>query len=229
MGDRRDEGPEGSAVYLEILRRLQQGEISADDRLVDTAIAAEQGVSRMPVREALLRLVHEGYLVGSTRGFVLPHFSDQDVADIFELRSLLEPRAAASAAYHLTMTDIADLEAGYRLTCEAVESGSGRELMRANSDFRKVWLRAVPNRKMATTITRFADHVQIVRRTTLHDTSTQQVVLKLLGEQLDAFRRRDSLAVFDTMGRFLDTARLRYFAVLETARLPQGADLSLRS
>src|SRR5271154_4432436 len=88
----------GSATYLEILGRLQRGQVGAHERLVDTSLAVELNVSRMPVREALLRLVHEGYLVGTPRGFMLPQLSVRDIAEIFEVRKLLEPRAAAAAA-----------------------------------------------------------------------------------------------------------------------------------
>jgi hypothetical protein len=56
------------------------------------------GTSRMPAREALLRLTNERYLVGTTRGFVTPRLSLEDIRDIFAVRLLLEPRAAANAA-----------------------------------------------------------------------------------------------------------------------------------
>src|SRR5574343_841147 len=81
-----------------LLQRIQTGGVGWQDRLVDTALAAELGVSRMPVRDALMRLSAEGYLVPTTRGFTLPNLSDGDVLDVFELRRLLEPRAAAMAA-----------------------------------------------------------------------------------------------------------------------------------
>ena len=49
-------------IHDTIRTRILTGKIGAADRLVDTAIAAEMGVSRMPVREALMQLVSEGYL-----------------------------------------------------------------------------------------------------------------------------------------------------------------------
>lgn len=49
--------------------RILRGEVGSEDRLVDTATAAEIGVSRMPLREALMQLVSEGYLESTTRGF----------------------------------------------------------------------------------------------------------------------------------------------------------------
>ena len=52
-----------STLAYEALReRVRRGLISPDDRLVDTEIANQLAVSRMPVREALLQLVAEGVL-----------------------------------------------------------------------------------------------------------------------------------------------------------------------
>ena len=88
-------------IYLDLRSKLQRGEIGPDERLIDVAIAEALGVSRMPVREALLQLMNEGYLVGTTRGFALPKLTPEDVNDIFEVRKLIEPRAAANAARDL--------------------------------------------------------------------------------------------------------------------------------
>ncbi len=82
-------------AYDELRERLRRGQVAPDDRLVDTEIARELVVSRMPVREALLQLVAEGYLVSTARGYRVPTLTRQDVTEIFEVRRLLEPRAAA--------------------------------------------------------------------------------------------------------------------------------------
>ena len=83
-------------AYGEMRDRLRRGLISPDDRLVDLQIADELGASRMPVREALLQLVSEGYLVSTARGYRVPTLSLQDVAEIFEVR--LPARTAGCVA-----------------------------------------------------------------------------------------------------------------------------------
>ncbi len=85
-------------VYNVVRDRLRQGEISAEDRLVDAALARDLNISRTPVREALQLLVHEGLLVTTTRGFRLGQLGQSEVADLFELRLLLEPQVARKAA-----------------------------------------------------------------------------------------------------------------------------------
>ena len=50
-------------IFHEVRNRLQRGEIGADDRILDYEIAQEYNCTRMPVRQALLRLASEGYLL----------------------------------------------------------------------------------------------------------------------------------------------------------------------
>ena len=211
-------GVRGTPVYLEILGRIQQGLVAPGTKLVDTVIAQELGVSRMPVREALLRLVHEGYLIGTTRGFMLPQLSDEDVAEIFEIRKLIEPRAAAAAAQVITAETLAEMEDAYALAHQALDHNDGLGLIQANTSFRQAWLGAVPNRRLAATIGRFVDHVQTVRSRTLFDRETQLVVVTLMTDLIVAFRARDALAVQDSMTRFVDVAQGRFFSQLARLR-----------
>lgn len=198
---------EDSEVYVEILRRIKRGEIGAGERVVDSRLASEFNVSRMPVRQALLRLVHEGYLVGSTRGFVLPKLTHDDIEEIFELRMMLEPRAAASACRKLDDADIAALRDALHSARSAVAEGRIGDMMLANDSFRKIWLDAVPNRRLAASISRFVDHVQMVRRVTMFDPTTQHVALDLLARLLHGFTERDAMQVHDATLQFVVRGR----------------------
>lgn len=77
---------------LEILRQaIVTGQIAPGELYSATALAKELGVSVSPVREAMLTLVNEGALEAvRNRGFRIPELSEQDLADVFELRLLLE-------------------------------------------------------------------------------------------------------------------------------------------
>lgn len=200
-------------IYLELRRRLQRCEIGPSDRLVDTEIAAEFGASRMPAREALMRLVHEGYLTGSTRGFVIPALSLSDVLEIFEIRRLLEPRAAALAARDLTEAAAAALTDALADARAAEVKGDVEGLILANMAFRAAWLGAVRNARLAETIARFVDQVQTVRLATLRDAATRRVVLDGLMRLHDAFQRRDPVAAADRMAEFIAQAERAFLAM----------------
>jgi DNA-binding GntR family transcriptional regulator len=86
--------PLGDQVYLQILQRIQQGSVPAGSKLRDAAIAAELGVSRTPVREALLRLSREGLLsADSGRGFRLAPLDRAELREIGAILATLEPLA----------------------------------------------------------------------------------------------------------------------------------------
>src|SRR3546814_12092206 len=65
------------------------------------ALAAELGVSKIPVREALARLEQEGLLISHpNRGYLVRPMSAAEADEIYALRLALEPAAAAFAAVH---------------------------------------------------------------------------------------------------------------------------------
>jgi len=202
-------------IYLDLRKRLQRCAVAPDDRLVDLELAAEYGTSRMPAREALLRLANEGYLVGTSRGFVIPRLSLADMREIFEVRRLLEPQAAADAARDMTAACEAELSSALAEARSAVEQDDAERLILSNIAFRAAWLGAVRNRRLADSIARFVDHVQTVRLATLADAGTRGLVLAQLEGLFDAFRARDAAAAFDQMARFMAAAERAFFSVRE--------------
>lgn len=193
-------------IYIDLRGKLQRCEFDASDRLVDLDIAARFGTSRMPAREALLQLVNEGYLIGTTRGFIVPVLTIDDVKDSFEVRKLLEPRAAGSAARDMDVNGQVALSVAADHARAAADSHSFEKLVLAMIEFRAAWLGSVRNARLASTIARFADHVQTVRLATLRDTATQGLAADGLGELCSAFLRRDSLAVSDRMATHIAVA-----------------------
>lgn len=211
-------------AYDEVLRRLRGGMIKPGDRIVDKALAVELDMSRMPAREALLRLVTEGYLVGSTRGFRLPQLSVQDILDIFDLRCLLEPRAAAAAALHMDDDALARLSVAYASATSAYERNDAADMNQAHADFRAVWIDAVPNRRHAGIVSRFFDQVYAIRGATLHDAQTRLLSITMLTAVFDAFHTKDPLAVNDRMNAFIEASRLSFLAKQDEYALLAGSD-----
>ena len=215
-------------IYMDLRRRLQRGEIAPDERLVDVEIAARYGISRMPAREALLRLANEGYLIGTTRGFAIPRLSAEDIRDIFEIRKLLEPQAAANAARDMDAAARLKLGQALKQAREAAAADDVDGLILANVAFRQAWLGALRNERLVATIGRFADHVQTIRLGTLRDAATRAVVVAGLEGLNAAFARGDPTLARRRMARFVEAAERAYFKVrrqseVETASSPRAA------
>jgi DNA-binding GntR family transcriptional regulator len=86
--------PLGEQAYLQLLQRIERGELPTDTKLRDAVLAAELGVSRTPVREAMVRLAREGVLSAEPgRGFRLAPMSAAEVREIGSILAVLEPLA----------------------------------------------------------------------------------------------------------------------------------------
>jgi len=108
----------------EVLVRLRKAVISGafapGDRLPEAATAAQLGVSRVPVREAMLQLEREGLLLFDRRGSAfVRELAMEDFEEIFSLRLSLEPLGAGLACERLTELDVELLEANIALTARA--------------------------------------------------------------------------------------------------------------
>lgn len=201
-------------IHDALRSRLLQGEIAPDMRLVDHAIAAEMGVSRMPVREALMQLVSEGYLESTSRGFALPNLTRDRIAEVFVLRRLLEPHAVAGVARDRSGGDLATLAAAL-----ALAEGAGPDVAvfhRGAEGFRNGWLQVVRNHELRQSIQRYSGQVQSVRLATLPDPQARATILAGLKALFAAFEAADGLAAQDRMLRFIYDAEESYRRGLAT-------------
>lgn len=112
------------AVTDALRERLLAGEWAVGTPLRQESLAAELGVSRIPLREALQRLEAEGIVtLLPHRGAVVAPLEAPDVSEIFELRALLETDLTRRAVPHLTADDLARMKAHAQAFEEAVAAG----------------------------------------------------------------------------------------------------------
>ncbi len=88
-----------------LLGKYQRGEILTESRL-----SSELGVSRTPIREALRRLLQENLIAESGKGSVVIGISENDLADIFLVRSKLESLAVEVAVAKASDGDLEKLK-----------------------------------------------------------------------------------------------------------------------
>jgi DNA-binding GntR family transcriptional regulator len=96
------------SVAEELRRRIVSGEYTGGDQIRQEALAKELGVSRIPIREALLQLEAEGLVVIHThKGAVVASLSPEDAVDLFEARLVLESMLFRKAVDAATADDVA--------------------------------------------------------------------------------------------------------------------------
>jgi DNA-binding GntR family transcriptional regulator len=197
-------------IYQHLRERIQSGQFTFEDRLVDVDIASEFGVSRMPVREALMQLVHDGMIESSTRGFILRRYTDQEIADIFEIRRLMEPAAAEIAARKMTDEALRTMDNAIQAGIKASIADDFTAFVLANATFRSAWLAQVPNAQLIAALARYIDHVQVIRLVTLSQRPVREDVMKRLRLIHDAFQARDAERVGALFREHVDAAVVAY-------------------
>lgn len=111
------------AVYGRLMRKIFSGQLPPGTQLVERRLADELGVSRLPVRETLTKMVAQGVLVGGERGqgVRVRSYSAEEVRQLYQFREVIEGGVAYAAAQSATADDLTRLE----LVCQQMEAEVG--------------------------------------------------------------------------------------------------------
>jgi len=144
-----------SAAATELIRAaIVDGRLAPGQRLKEEELARELGISRTPVREALLILQAEGLVdAAPNRGAVVKALDADDLEDLYQLRALLEGHAARRAAANISETALVSL----RESCDRFEriiEGDVQELVKENLLFHNVILDASGSRRVSDLVRR---------------------------------------------------------------------------
>lgn len=119
------------AVAASLRKLIAVGELPDGVRLVERELADRFSVSRIPMREALQKLVSEGLVeISRNRGAVVRTLTSADVEEIYSLRMLLEGDAIYQAVKRMDDETLARVELVHRLLGEAKTRDRQGELNR---------------------------------------------------------------------------------------------------
>ena len=97
--DRPPDQPWPDYLYDKVRARIVAGDLRPNAPVRQDTLAAEFGVSKIPLREALSRLEHDGLVtLNPRRGYEVAPLDPKAVDDIFDLRLRIEPSVAADGA-----------------------------------------------------------------------------------------------------------------------------------
>jgi len=144
-----------SIAATELIRQaIIDGRLNPGQRLKEEELARELGISRTPVREALLMLHAEGLVdAAPNRGATVRSHSAEDLDDLYKLRAVLEGYATGRAAVRLTDEAIA----GLRESCERfnglLDDGAEMgELVKENLVFHQTILEGAGSARLTTMV-----------------------------------------------------------------------------
>ena len=137
-------------VYERLRDKIVAGALRPGEQLVEARIAAELGVSKTPVREALIRLQRDGLVeIEPYRGARVLEPSADDVREILELRALLECRIARDLAVRRPSDVVEALESSIADSKAALDAGDTKRLVDDLTEFSDILAEACGNSRMA--------------------------------------------------------------------------------
>lgn len=133
----------GAQAYEQIKQAILHAQFRPGEVLSIRQLAASFGISTMPVREAVTRLITEKALeLLPNRGLRVPILTDEEARDVLRARFVLEGLAVELAAVRITHAEIARLEECERASEEALKRGQIHRGVKASLQFHLMLYRA---------------------------------------------------------------------------------------
>jgi DNA-binding GntR family transcriptional regulator len=162
---RRTENLSGQ-VYSQIKTLILCNEILPGQKLHHQELSERLGVSRTPVREALTRLVQEGYVSFlPNRGFTCKEIRLQEAGELYQLREALEAFAVEKAIENLTEAAFTELSAKINLYGKDVQKRFTRDRLVYDQDVHLEIARLSGNETLTKTLAQVFERIILKRRT----------------------------------------------------------------
>jgi len=211
-------------VYRAVKQRILTQDIEIGTRLRDEALAAQLGVSRTPVREALMRLQRDGLVdIIPRSGTRVRSFTDSDIEEIYDLRIVLESLAVRNATSRLTDETIARLRELHEKAETALAGGNFRPALEFDREMHAAIIDACGNGRLQQFMANINDYVTLFRnlgaRTPFHRGFTYRHC-----EIIRALERRDPKAASHALAEHIETAKKEVFRDVQQRRqtLPEN-------
>ena len=153
-------------VYNKIKQLILCNEIMPGQKLHHQDLSERLGVSRTPVREALTRLVQEGYVSFlPNRGFTCKEIRIQEAEELYDLREALEAFAVEKAIAKLTQASLDQLRKKMNSYGRDVQKRFTRERLVYDQDVHMQIIRLAGNETLSNMLSHVFERIVLKRRT----------------------------------------------------------------
>ena len=175
---RVDQRQSRAGEVLDVLRAsIVRGDLRPGSIHSVGSLAEMLGVSRTPVREALIELASRGMVrFERNRGVRVVESSVHDLEEIFEMRRLLEPPAARNAVRRMTPAILEQLKAILDQQAAAATAEDEERLWELDREFHHTLLAASGNRRLADYVDHLRDMVIVRDPARLQSTANERGV-----------------------------------------------------
>lgn len=219
--------------YLKTL--ILTGGLSAGVLYSETKLAEQIGISRTPLREALVRLSQEGLLdIQHSRGFYLHVLTADDLKDMFQMRLALEGHALIQLAKHAQEPEAAAcieaLARNLRQQQELVAAGAQPDLLvKTDRDFHMTMIAYMHNRTLEQLYQNQVYRIQSFARRSFEREGRIEETLAEHSRIVEALQRRDPVATYRAAAEHLDHLVLLMSEMIDPGNSPLQKQLLFRS
>lgn len=191
-------------VFGRLREQILTGELAPGSHHSVYRLSDELGVSRTPVREAVLRLADLGLVtIERNRGITIRGVRAEDVRDVFELRLLLEVPAAAGAAAQADSALAKRLRAALDAMRSAARAGDEATFFGHDRALHAALGEALGNPRLSQEVDRLRDSIQVRGVSTIDTTRTLADVAEEHTPIVEAVAAGDAAAAADAMREHL--------------------------
>jgi DNA-binding GntR family transcriptional regulator len=182
-------------IVLERLRKaIIAGSLEPGDRLVETTIAENMGVSRTPVREAFRQLEIEGLAENVPRkGTIVKGISKKDILEIYEIREMLEGLGARLACVNISQSQIEELSEKISKMEQLIDSKDSTGYWNLHSEFHDIILYVSGNKRLVDQMKQINEYLSNLRRLTLVMDKRRRGAMEEHKKLIKAFEEKDEM------------------------------------
>jgi GntR family transcriptional regulator, rspAB operon transcriptional repressor len=213
------------SAYAHLKDLILTSRLGPGEELREAALTESTGFGRSPVREALRRLVQEGFVeVRPRQGYRVSVVTLAGVRDLFEMRLLLEPAAVELAAARASDEELAELHSLAHETYVDGDRASYERFLQRNREFHVRIARVAGNERLARTLQGLLEEMQRLFFIGLRGDDTAAELMHEHHELHDALRARDPARARQIVVDQIEASRARV-----TAGLLATTDHSVRT
>lgn len=192
-------------AYDKIKGLLVGGQLEFDEIYSANHFAEILGVSRTPVREALLQLATEGLLIPiQGRGFKIKVFSDKEIKDFFETRLMIETYVIGRLVEGIGGQDLKALEESLKMMIRSAGKEDIYGFLEADKAFHMNLVHRYKNRLLESIMENIRNLISIFGRKALSSAGRIQEVIEEHQLIVGAVREKDADKAAKAMRRHLN-------------------------
>jgi DNA-binding GntR family transcriptional regulator len=192
-------------AYERIKYLLINGQLEFDEVYSASQFAEMLGVSRTPIREALLQLTAEGFFISLRgRGFKIKEFSEKEIRDFFETRKMIEAYVIKQLVEEVDDEDLKSLEESLARMLDSREQEESYRFLDADKSFHMNLIYRYKNNLLKSIMENIRDFISIFGQKALASPGRIKEVIREHQNIVWALRHKDKNKAVQAINDHLD-------------------------